>query len=238
MSDTPQTAAAPAKRENILLNLVFNILFPSLILSKLSVEDRLGPTWGLVLALCFPLGYGLWDFSQRKKANFISILGFVSVLLTGGFGLLKLDGIWFAVKEASVPALIGIMVLISHRSKRSIVREMLFNEQVINIDRVDSALAEKGAKDAFEKLLARSSYLLALGFLVSAVLNFVLARIILKSPSGTPEFNAELGRMNLLSWPVIVLPSMAISMYALYHLLKGIERLTGLSFEDIFHQKK
>ena len=78
---------------------------------------------------------------------------------------------------------------------------------------------------------------LAASFLLSAVLNFGLARYLLKSPSGTPEFNAELGKMNLLSWPVIVLPSMAMTMYALWKLLRGIEALTGLDFESIFHAK-
>jgi hypothetical protein len=36
------------------------------------------------------------------------MLGFVSVLLTGGIGLLQLDPKWIAVKEAAVPAVIGL----------------------------------------------------------------------------------------------------------------------------------
>src|SRR5690606_7080559 len=72
----------PAKRENLLLNLAFNIAIPSLILAKASTPERLGPVWGLIVALAFPISYGLWDFAQRRQANFISIIGFASVLLT------------------------------------------------------------------------------------------------------------------------------------------------------------
>ena len=52
--------AAP-KRENLLLNLVCNIALPTVILMKLSDENRLGPNGGMLLALIFPLGYGIYD---------------------------------------------------------------------------------------------------------------------------------------------------------------------------------
>ena len=86
----------PAKRENLLYNLLFNIAIPSILLAQASKPDRLGPVVGLIVALAFPLGYGVWDFVQRKQANFISILGFANVLLTGGLGLMEADLRWFA----------------------------------------------------------------------------------------------------------------------------------------------
>ncbi len=223
------------KRENLLLNLAFNLALPALVLSKLSKPEWLGPVAGLVVALAFPLGYGVWDFIRRRQANFISIIGFVSVLLTGGLGLLKTDNFWFAVKEAAVPTVIGIAVLVSLKSKRPLVHTFLYNDQVIDVPKVDAALAVRNNRPGFERLLVTSSYLLTLSFLVSAVLNYALARYLLKSPAGTPEFNAELGQMQLLSWPVIVLPSMAMTLYALWRLLSGVQKLTGLTLEEVFH---
>ena len=225
----------PPKGENLLVNLLCNVGAPVLILSKLSSADLLGPVVGLVLALAFPLGYGLWDFARRRKANFISIIGFASTLLTGGFGLMKLDGIWFATKEAAVPLVIAVAVLASTRSRSPLVRTLLYNDQVINVARVRAALEERQNMDAFDRLLAQASYLLVASFLLSAVLNFMLARLLLRSPAGTPEFNAELGKMNLLSWPVIVVPSMVVTFIALWKLLHGIRALTGLDFDSIFH---
>lgn len=225
---------APAKKENLLVNLLFNIVIPTLVLTKLSKEGLLGPVVGLVVALASPLGYGVWDYLERRKTNFISVIGFISVLLTGGLGLMHVGGLGFAIKEAAVPTVIGVAVLLSLKSKTPLVRTMLYNEQVIDVERVDAALAQRGNRQELDRLLTRSSYLLAFSFIISAVLNFGLARYLLKSPPGTAEFNAELGKMHLLNWPVIVIPSMAMLMFALWRLLGGIKRITGLELEAIF----
>lgn len=225
----------PAKRENLLVNLVCNIAIPSLIMAQASKPERLGPVWGLVTALAFPIGYGLWDFRQRKQANFVSILGFTSVLLTGSFGLLKVGNFWFAVKEAAVPALIGLTLWASMFTKRPLIRQFLFNDQVLDVGKIEAALDANAQRPQFDRLLISSTYWLILSFAVSSVLNFVLARWLLQSPSGSPEFNAELGKMNALSWPVIVLPTMIISVYALWRLIGGITTLTGLKFEELVH---
>jgi hypothetical protein len=226
--------SAPAKKENLLINLVFNIVIPTLVLTKLSKEGLLGPVVGLVVALASPLGYGVWDYLERRKTNFISIIGFISVLLTGGLGLMHVGGLGFAIKEAAVPTVIGLAVLLSLKSKTPLVRTMLYNEQVIDVERVDAALKERGNRPELDRLLTRSSYLLTLSFIISAALNFGLALYLLKSPPGTAEFNAELGKMHLLNWPVIVIPSMAMLMFALWRLLGGIKRITGLELDAIF----
>lgn len=230
----PSSAAAAPKRENLVVNLVCNIVVPTLVLTKLSGEARLGPLWGLLVALVFPLGYGLYDFVRRKKANFISILGIVSVLLTGGLGLMHVSGFWFAVKDAAVPGLIGLSVLVSLKTKTPLLKEMFFNDQLIDVKRVETALAERGQQVQFERLVAHASLWLVASFLLSSALNYFLARHLLVSPPNTPEFNAELGRMHVLSWPVIVLPSMIVMMLAFWKLVSGLKGLTGLTSDEIF----
>jgi hypothetical protein len=231
----PAPRAAARKPENPWANLAFNIALPALVLNKLS--ERLGPAPALLAALAFPLGYGLYDAVARRKLNFLSVLGFVSVLLTGGLGLLKVDGFWFAVKEAAVPALIGGAVLGSLRTKKPLVRSMLLNDAVLDVPRVQAAVAARGTQRAFDALLARASYLLAGSFFLSAALNFALARVLLKSPAGTVEFNQELGRMTALSWPVIVLPTTVVLAAALWMLVRGLKALTGLELEEMFHKQ-
>ena len=225
---------AEPKPENLLLNLVCNVGLPTLILSKFSGDHTLGPKWGLVVALAFPVSYGLHDFLKRRQANFISIIGFVSVLFSGGFGLLKVNGFWFAVKDAALPTLIGLAVLVSMRTKSPLVQSLLYSPQVIEVEKVDAALRERGRQADFTRLLREASYLLATSFFFSAVLNYGLARYLLKSPPGTEAFNAELGKMHLWSWPVITLPSMGMMMFALWRLLHGLKELTGLELDQIF----
>jgi hypothetical protein len=226
------------KRENLLLNLLFNIALPAIVLTKLSGPARLGPVIGLVVALAFPLGYGAWDFLQRRQTNFISVLGFISVLLTGGLGLLHIGGLGFAIKEAAVPTVIAVAVLVSLKSKRPLVRSLLYNEQVIDVAKVDAALDARGTHAGFERLLVTSSYLLALSFLLSAVLNFSLARYLLKSPAGTPEFNAELGKMHWLALLVIAVPSMVAMMLVFWKLMNSLAELSGLAQDEIFREQK
>jgi hypothetical protein len=222
------------KPENLLFNLVCNVVLPTVILAGFSGERWLGPKWGLVIALGFPVGYGLYDFSVRRRWNFISIIGFASVLISGGFGLLKVGGCWFAVKDAAIPGVIGLAVLASMRAKAPLVNELLYNPQVIDVERVEAGLTARGTQNAFTGLLRRSTGLLSLSFFVSAALNFFLARHLIRSQPGTAAFNGELAKMHLLSWPVIVLPSMAMMMLVLWRLMHGIKALTGLELDDIF----
>ena len=226
------------KPENFFLNLVCNVALPTLMLTKFSTEKWLGPLWGLVIALAFPVGYGLYDFAVRKKANTLSILGFVSVLLSGGMGLFKADGFWFAVKDAVLPTCIGLFVLFSMRTKTPLLREMIFNEQIVDVPRVEAALAERSNRAAFEALMRRSSIWLAVSFIATAPVNFALARYILRSPPGTPEFNAELGRMHLIVWPVIVVPSMIALMIIFWKLLNGLAQLSGLTTDEIMKTER
>jgi len=226
---------AAAKPENPWLSLAINIAIPAVILMKLSGEDRLGPVASLVLALAFPLVYGLQDFFRQQRFNFISALGVVSILLTGGIGLLELDPKWIAIKEAAVPGVIGLAVVISMRTPYPIVRSLLYSDKIIDVPAVEAALDRYGSRSDFEQALGTASWLLAGSFFLSSVLNFTLAKIIVKSPSGTTAFNEELGRMTALSYPVIVLPSMAVMMIALWYLFRSIKRLTHMDLEEIFH---
>lgn len=221
------------RQENALVSIVVNIAIPALVLMKLSGPEHLGPVGGLLAALAFPLGYGLVDFARRREWNLVSVLGFVSVLLTGGIGLLKLDPKWIAVKEAAVPGIIGLAVLASLRTRFPIVRSLLYNDKIIRVEAVDAALEANGNRPAFEKTLVVASWMLAGSFFLSSLLNFVLAKVLVRSPAGTVEFNAELGRMTALSYPVIVVPSMLIMVATLMYLFRAIRRLTELELEQI-----
>ena len=236
----PDGGEAP-KRENTLLNLGFNILIPVLILNKGKdwFGDWLRPWFDnvavpvLVIALAFPIGYFVYDYFKRAKYNIFSILGLVSVLLTGGIGILHIPTEWFAVKEAAIPLILGLAVLLSLKTPYPLVRTLLFNREILNVDKVQRALRESGNEADFEQLLVRCTRLLAASFILSAVLNYLLARWIVDSPSGTDAFNEEVGRMMAWSWPIIVVPSMVLMMAALWLLLRGIRRMTGLELESV-----
>ena len=229
------TPKPTAKKENLIVNLVCNIAVPTLVLTKLSEEKYFGPQWGIIIALIFPLGYGIYDLIKRRKANLFSIVGVVSVLLTGTLNQLKADVFWFAVKEAAMPTLLGAALLVSMKTKRPLVRELLWNDHVIDTAKVEAALDARGHRTDFEKQLARANYGMAASFLLSAVLNYGLARYLLKDSPGTTAFNEQLGRMNVLSWPVIVLPTTVVTILVFWKLMSALTHLSGLTLDEALH---
>lgn len=223
------------KREGILGNLLLNIIIPTVILTKLSGEDWLGTKMAIVVALAFPVIYGLKDFYTSRKLNFFSILGVVSIFLTGGISLLELDPKYIAIKEAAIPALLGLATLASLKTRYPLVRTFLYNDKILQVDKVATALKENNNQIHFDQVLKNASYLIAFSFLVSSILNYALAKYLLVSPPGTEAFNAELGKMTALSFPVIALPATVVMMFALFYLFRQITKLTKLSLEDILH---
>lgn len=221
-------------KPNPLLDLLLTLIIPSLILMKLSGPGELGAANALLLALAFPLAWGARDLIGRRKVNLFAVLGLVGVLLTGGIGLLQLDTQWLAIKEAAVPGLIGLAVVISAYTSRPLVRVLLFSPALMNVERIQTSLDERCNVATFETRLRTATWMLGGSFFFSAVMNYLLATWIVTSPAGTAAFNEELGRLTLLSYPVIALPSMLIMMAVLYYLARTIHELAGLKLSEAF----
>ena len=235
-ASTTLRARKPAKKkENILVNILMNIIIPTLILTKLSGPQHLGPVGGLLIALAFPIAYGLTDFVRNRKINFFSALGIFSILLTGGIGILKLPTEYYAIKEAAIPALIGFVVLISIRTRYPLVKTFIYNDTILNVEKIAANLKQHNKTHTFERTLRIGSYLLAASFFLSSTLNYILAKIIVMSPAGTEAFNIEVGEMNAISFPVIAVPSMIIMVLTLMYIFRSIRLLTGLTFEEAMH---
>jgi hypothetical protein len=228
---------ADQQKQNPFMDLIVSIVLPSVVLMKFSGADHLGPVMGLIVALAFPLGWGLYELIVHKKRNFVALLGLISVLLTGGIGLLKLDNQWLAVKEAAIPALIGIGVIISTYTKYPLVKTLLFNPKILHVDKINEKLEEKQNKVQFDKQLMNTNYLLAGTFFFSSVMNYILAKWIVVSPSGSEAFNEELGKMTLMSYPMIAIPSMIMMLGVFYYLWKTINKLSGLTLEEVVAAK-
>jgi intracellular septation protein A len=189
------------------------------------------------VALAFPVGWGLYELLKYRKFNFIALLGLISVLLTGGIGLLQLDTQWLAIKEAAVPGLIGIAVLISTQTRYPLIKTLLYNPGILNVDRIGQELEKHGHTGMFEARLLKATYLLGGTFFFSAVMNYILARWIVTSPAGSAAFNEQLGQLTLLSYPMIAIPSMAMMLAIFYYLWRTIHGMTGLALEDIIRQE-
>lgn len=227
------------QKENNFLHILFNILIPVIILNK-AHKFGIHPQIGVILALSFPLFFSLKSWIQSHKINFVSILGLLNVVVSGGLTLLALGGIWFAVKEAAFPLLIGVFVFGSAWSQKPFFQTLFMNPNTFDVAKVEAQLQSDEKRQNFSLLMKRATLWLSISFLMSAILNFVLALRIFTPLSDTLNelqkqelLNEQLGQMTAYSLGVILVPSMIFLGTLLFYTFKKIHQLTGLSTDDL-----
>ncbi len=236
-----QVSLKPSK-ENPLVNLVANVVLPVLILKELSAWS---PLKALILALAFPLGYGLWSYWKSKRINFISLLGLMNTLFTGGFALFKLDGFWFVVKEAAFPFMIGCFVLFSAFRKQPFLKMMLFETGALNTEEILKRIQESQKTAQLLRLFQKGTFFFSLTFFFSAFLNFVLAYRIftkisvdLSEAEQTALLNQQIAEMTWQGYAVIFAPSIVFFFLILYFFFRSLSKLTGLDFDHLIQTDK
>ncbi len=228
------------KQEHPLASLLLNIVIPVAILTFLGKEKYLGPLWALVVALAFPVGYGLRKLARERKADPLSILGLVSVLLTGVFGLLQLPPVWIACKEAAIPLIIGLAIVVSLKTPFPLIKKLLLTEALFDLEVLRQALRDAGNEARFEKRLVGLSWGFAASMFLSAGLSYALAKFVLRSEPGTEAYTAELGKMTGLSNVVVLVPVMVVMLFVFNALFNTLAELTGRTLDDLLaaHHRK
>ena len=64
-------------------------------------------------------------------------------------------------------------------------------------------------------------------------MNYVLASLIVTSPSRSQAFNEELGQLTLLSHPMIAIPAMLMTMAVFYGLVRALGELARLGLGEV-----
>lgn len=226
--------------QSSLSNILFNIFIPVMILNK-GQKIGLNPTQALFIALSFPLCFGLYSLIKEKKMNYISVLGLLNILFSGILTILALGGIWFAVKEAFFPLLIGGFVLASSFTTNPFFKTLFLNPAAFNVSQIHEKLDTPEKQFQFENLMKTSTKWLSVSFLVSAALNFILSLYIFTpladSLSVTEKqelLNQQLSQMTMTSMAVILIPMMVFVGSILYFAFKKTTKMTGLSMDQLF----
>jgi hypothetical protein len=218
-----------------MLSLLINVVAPTVIMIWFADEDKLGPVNALLLALAFPFVYGIYSMIKDRKIGWLPIVGLVSILISGGVGLLKLPAEWIAVKEAMIPAILALAILVSAWIGKPLAR--VFLDQMLDKERVHAALHEQGTFEEYERRTSVATWLLAGAFFLSAALNYILAKIVVTADGGSQEFTEQMGRMTALSYPVITVPVMLVLIFTIMYIMTTVSKLTGLEAEHVMRQK-
>lgn len=253
-------AADKNHQEHPLANVLVNVLIPVLALSYLSKDPEfqraigkavqpwhIGPVKALMVALAFPIAYGIRHFIKTRKANFFSALGLFSVLLTGGLtiflwnedGTIKPNGdVLFGLKEASIPLILGIAVIGSHFTSTPLIRTFLYSDTMFDIARIEKEIDAHNARPDYVKIIFQATLLFAASFFISALLNFGLAVHFLgdlgpSAPNARVLYNGQVAKLTGWGFAVIGLPMVIFLFITLRRMITQLSRLTGLKEEEI-----
>jgi hypothetical protein len=129
--------------------------------------------------------------------------------------------------------LLGLAIIGSLKTPFPLIKKLLMTESLFDVERLVSALKEKGNEVLFEKRLVGLTWGFAASMFISATLSYILAKIVLKSEPGTEAFTAELGKMTGLSHIVVLVPSMIVMLWVMNKLFDTLIELTGLDLEEL-----
>ncbi|MBE8221698.1 MAG: hypothetical protein HAW60_03105 [Bdellovibrionales bacterium] len=233
-------------KENPLFSLLLTIVIPSFLLEKLSgwIDYDNAALISLIVALSFPIGYGIWDYVSKKNKSWMAILGVINISLSGGFALLQLSGQWFTLKEAAFPFLIGVFVWMSSTKEKNFFQLIMINPQFLKIDLLNKKIQETGTGKKLASLFVRSNKLFAVSFFLSALLNFILAYKIFIPIQETDTnkiqniLNSQVAQMNWMGFVVIAMPLMVFSLYIFMDFFKKLKSFSGLGFKEILNVDK
>lgn len=258
MSDSSPPSKAPS--ENGLTNVLVNIILPVILLSLCSKDPalvraagkspsfwQLGPQTALTLAVIFPIAYGIWHFVKVRKANLFSIIGILSVLLTGGLTLYlwSPDGTvkdhanwWFGAKEASIPLIFALTIYLSGRTARPLLHEFVYQDALFNIRKIEQFVEKHERQDAYLALIRKINTLFASCFILSSALNLALALFLFRgfdnhAIDAQESYNKIVASITGWGFVVVLAPIFVFFYLMVRKLISGLIEVTGLPEDDI-----
>lgn len=229
-----QTNTSPHK-PNTLAVLLINFVVPIIILSRFSGEDRLGPTGGLIAALALPIGYELYNLVTKRKVGWVSIAAIGGILLTGMVSLLGLSENWLAIRRSAIYFISALIIFGSALMNRSVITYLL--RQVVNLDLARERAGAARNTQKINRLINGGTYAVAAVVAASGILSYALTKHTINAPANSTLFNEQLASLRVQSIFAVTLPLLIGLVIILTYLITQIEKLSGLSSEELMHKK-
>lgn len=214
---------------------LISFIIPTLVLLLLSDQSRLGPIPAMFLALAFPIGLELYRLARRQKPSLLSVLAIVGILFVGLVAVLKLSEEWLAVRRAAPYAVAAIALFVIVRWKPTLIERVL--DTLLVMEHVRKAKLTDDLQRQLTRATQRAGYALAVVCTLIAVAMYVLTIVFMSAPAGSSEFNAQYAELRIVTIGAITVPSVIALAAILVLLVNKIEKLTGVSAEELLRKK-
>lgn len=215
--------------------LIIGFVIPTIVLMTLSDESRLGPLAAMGVALLPPILLEIYSLFTGRKASFLSLLAIIGILLIGAISLFGLSEEWLGVRRAGFYLIAAILVAAVLLFKRSWIDKGL--EKILDMKAVRKAAEEKGTEQEISDHITKVGYILVTFLVIIAIWSYVLTLIVITSPTGSSEFNAEYAQLRLIGIPFVSGPLLLGLAGLLVYLATGFEKLTGIDIEELLKKK-
>lgn len=215
---------------------IAGFVIPTVILLTLSDESKLGPLFGMLFSLAFPVAIELYALLTGRKQSFISVFAIIGILLIGAISLFGLSEEWLAARRAAIYVIGASGLLLLVLLKRGLIDKGLGS--IVDMPTIQAAARKQAREAELRRTITTAVYMFAVILLATAVWSYVLTLIVMTAPTGSSAFNAEYAQLRILSFPFVTLPLMVLVTGVLMYLLSKIEHLTGLETEQLLKKKR
>lgn len=187
------------------LDLVFGLLIPIFILSRLS--EPLGAIPAYLLAALIPVGWVTLDLLFiTRRFNFITSFLAMNAILRGVLAFWFVDGVQYALKDSAPSLLLAVLFGGSLLVGRPLL--YYFSAQALDprTEEQSRMLDRFLSEGSIRKSLWYTTAALTVVSLVTTAANFFLNLEIVTAAFGTDEFNAQVARANAIARVAIAIP--------------------------------
>lgn len=106
----------------------------------------------------------------------VLLTGVISIFVIGPEGRIHSATPWlFAGKEALIPLILAAAVVVSRSTGTPLLNMFIYTPELFDVRRIEQTVAANGEEQAYQSLLANSSWILAGTLVASSVGNFFLS---------------------------------------------------------------
>lgn len=212
-------------------DIFFTFLLPYALLSPQSLRLPALPIslyWAYALSGLLPSLYLLLDAARRRQVHPFGLFLLLGSLSNAAVSFLRLDGVYFALKDASHSLMLIVACAVSVLLGHPLFEFLFYGLLSPETPQQGAALRAALARPEIKRALSLATLCVALKALLLAVISYVAARLLVTAPFGAPDFNPQVARAHAVTFPLFLLLDALFYGLALWLTARALRRLSAV----------